>query len=820
RRELLLQAARTFRRLLRERGASATVGWFAESSGELHADLVFASVAKLARAAHLEKLREHRFDYVVVDEVHHAAASSYRKILDALEPGFTLGLTATPERADGADVLGLFDDHVAHRAGIAEGIQLGRLVPFHYFGVKDTIDYANIPWRNRRFDPDELTKAAETEARMESLWRAWQEHRGARTILFCCSITHASFVKQWLAERGVTARAIHSDPSSDDRSEALRELADGAIDAVCAVDVLNEGVDVPAVDRVVMLRPTESNVVFLQQLGRGLRAHAETGKQALTVIDFVGNHRLFLDRLRALLTLGEGRVARDLRQLVAGDEPIDLPEACRVELELEAKELLSRLFRSDGADEVERAYRELAASRDQRPRAGELYRMGYAIAKLRDRHGSWFDFVQGEGDLTAGEEAALSIAGAFLRDLEKTPMTKCFKMVTLQALIEHDALTSGMPVAELARRSHRILHRDPTLLADLPETHRHTEPTEGWERYWRKNPIAAWTGENKKGRAWFRLAGDRFVPSWEAEADDATREEVARMVAELVDMRLAQYRRRLDVGGERESFSCRVTWNQRDPILKLPSRQRAKLPEGETDVRLRDGSVWVFRFMKEYCNVARPAGVDRNQLPDLLRAWFGPSAGQPGTAMQVRFEAGPDGWTVGPEQAAQVISFPRRAIAAYPDLRAAAGHAADASLAPEATPVELPVDATDRQELFAVRVAGASMDGGRRPLRDGDWAVFRVARGVRAASMENRVALVQVPAETDAHGYLIKRIRRADGGWVLASDNPEGPTIAADESMVVVAKLERGFHPEELAPERGAQLTDDELAGAFGLSEL
>jgi len=145
RRELLLQAAASFRALLRERKAAATVGWFAESSRELHADVVFASVAKLSRKPHLQALSEQHFDYVVVDEVHHAAADSYRKILGQLEPSFLLGLTATPERADGADVHGLFDDHVAHEAGIDVGIELKRLVPFRYHGIRDTIRYDTIP---------------------------------------------------------------------------------------------------------------------------------------------------------------------------------------------------------------------------------------------------------------------------------------------------------------------------------------------------------------------------------------------------------------------------------------------------------------------------------------------------------------------------------------------------------------------------------------------------------------------------------------------------------------------------------------------------
>ena len=819
RRELLLQAARTFRRLSRERGEQPRVGWFVGEGGRLEGDLVFASVAKLARPEHVAKLRAQRFDYVVVDEVHHAAATSYRTILDALDPRFLLGLTATPDRADAGDVLGLFDDFVAYRAGIERGIALDRLVPFHYFGIRDDIDYDHIPWRNKRFEPEMLASAAQTEARMQSMWRAWERHAGSRTLVFCCSIAHAAFARDWLRARGVEARAVYSGEGSDDRDEALDALREGRIDALCAVDVLNEGVDVPSVDRVVMLRPTESSVVFLQQLGRGLRA-AE-GKRALTVIDFVGNHRVFLERVRTLLSLGDKGV-EELRRLLDTDGHAELPAGCAVELEVEAKELLSRLFRVDGADEVERAYREIRAARGHRPSAGELLRMGYLPARLRERHGSWLGFVSGEGDLEGAQQRAWERHGAFLRELEVTSTSRALGMVTLQALLEADALVDGMPIADVARRAHAILRRAPELFDDVAPEHRFdaldASSAPKWEAYWQKGPIAEWTRAGTKGRAWLRVEESRLLLDIAVEEDE--RAPLAELARELVDLRLAQYRRRSDTEGRaKEGFVCRVTWNKRDPILKLPARRDA-VPQGDTDVRLADGSVWVFRFAKEFCNVARRPGSSTNELPDLLRRWFGPSAGQPGTAFQVAFRVSPDGLWAEPDRgAAPVIELPRRAVIAYPDLRAAAGHAASAVDAPERAQVALPLDRVD-PEHFAVRVAGTSMDGGRSPLRDGDWAAFRIARSAPAASVEGRIVLVQTPAETTGSTYQIKRVVRSEDGWWLASDNPEGPRIKATEESVVIARLDRAFHPEQLGPETGAVLEERELASRFGLDSI
>ncbi|MCA9623579.1 MAG: S24 family peptidase, partial [Myxococcales bacterium] len=195
-------------------------------------------------------------------------------------------------------------------------------------------------------------------------------------------------------------------------------------------------------------------------------------------------------------------------------------------------------------------------------------------------------------------------------------------------------------------------------------------------------------------------------------------------------------------------------------------------------------------------------------------------AGQPGTDFAVRFETGPDGWTARPRRAAEIIPFPRQTLAYYPDIRAAAGHAVEASLAPESIPVSLPLKADDLSPLFAVRVSGHSMDGGKTPLRDGDWAVFRVARDLPASAVEGRVALVQVPTETDAHAFQIKRLTRTRQGWSLTSDNPSGPSLQADASMIVIGRLERAFAPESLAPPRGTTLTEAELPTAFGLDTL
>jgi len=820
RRELLLQAAQTLRRLFpRER-----FGWLVGAHSDREGDVLFASVQKLSRPERLAEFAADDFDVLVIDEVHHAAADSYRRLLDHFRPRFQLGLTATPRRADTRDVLGLFDDHVPFEADLGRGIALQHLVPFAYFGLADTTDYQPIPWRNRRFEPQALAKAVQTQERMDRLWKGWTEHPGDRTLIFCCSIAHSEFVRDWLIEKGVQALAVHSGPGSHDRDEALAELSHGRIDAICAVDLFNEGIDLPRLDRVVMLRPTESPVVFLQQLGRGLRR--SPGKEQLVVIDFVGNHRVFLDRVRTLLNLGGPERPASPRDLVEGRD-IDLPPGCSVHVDLAAIDLLKRLLPSGDADVLVRMYRDLRESRGERPTAGELARMGFnpASARIRSEHGSWLGFVAAEGDLDTQQRWAWSTHERWFTELERTQMTKSFKMVTLRALLEADAIWEGLEEAELAERCHRILLRSPELFRDIEGVRALPDPARptprAWLAYWRTNPVRAWENVD-----WFRLEAGLFKPRFEVRPEH--RAAFVTLTAELVDWRLFRYRRRRaeEAHGEghgRPAFTCKLITNRRHPILKLPSRERFPgIPTGETDVRLQDGRWWRFRFASLFVNVAHPVGSHVNELPDLLRNWFGPHAGQPGTTHQVRFTPTADGWRVEPLEAVEdrVVPLPRRGqVVGYPTLKAAAGFqlTEHPGQVVDGEVVRLPGEFAPDE--LAVRVHGDSMSYGPEPDRgfdDGDWAVLRWAQSRGIEAHLDRVVLVERGHPLEAR-YLLKRLVRGRTGIVLRSYNPEVPDEPAGSDDHVIAAVTRRIRPEELAPEIGS--SGSTIAELFGLDQ-
>jgi hypothetical protein len=442
--------------------------------------------------------------------------------------------------------------------------------------------------------------------------------------------------------------------------------------------------------------------------------------------------------------------------------------------------------------------------------------MGYLASRLRERHGSWLDFVRGEQGVTAGEERVFETAGGFLRDLETTEMTKCFKMVTLEGLLEAGQLVTGMAVDELAVKAHALLRRSPELFADVPDELREHELDDlrrvKWIAYWKKNPIAAWAGNRREGRTWFATERDRFRLELGIEASDEG--PLQKLTRELVDYRLTQYRdRKRQTQPTSEGFICKVLSNQRDPILKLPPRSTGAVPEGEVDVGMADGAVWQFRFMKELCNVARRAGQSRNELPDLLRGWFGPRAGQPGTAFQVRFHASPDGLWVEPVQAAVIDLASRRKIVAYPDLRAAAGHAAASVEPPDDELVALPIE-DGSPELFAVRVSepdgrrarvlGAAQRGGLRV--DGGEGGFKE----RTVSLNDLAWVVASADDVADHGGLldeerVNKLRYLDGtpkgstpwidtGWAIAAWNVAKSLI---RDPVAVSAVTRRVHRDD-----------------------
>ncbi|MFN5284168.1 MAG: DEAD/DEAH box helicase family protein, partial [Planctomyces sp.] len=485
--QILAQAEAAVSAVLDAHYPPAASGWFVGTQQDLDCELVVASVQKLSRPQHLTRLESLDFDYAIIDEVHHAQAPTWRRVLASLRAGFVLGLTATPERTDGVDVATLFDDHLAWQAGIGDGIAEESLVPFHYLGLRDTVNFEQIPWRNGRFDPEQLEAAVARSERMERLWTAWQQHPAARTIVFCCSRRHAVFVRDWLLARGETAVAVFSGGGSDPIGQSLQDLRDGRLRVLCAVDLFNEGLDLPAVDRVVMLRPTESKVVFLQQLGRGLRV--APGKTRLLVLDFVGNHRVFAQRLLHLLALSGPRADWNTVRQYLQTGQAELPPGCLLDVELAAQDVLRELLPQGAAAAVD-GYRRLRDELGRRPTATEVFRAGYLPRTIAAAQGAWFAFVLSEQDLTEQEAAVVAAAGDWFRMLETTSLKKSYQLIVLRVLLDRGALVTGLSLSTLCAdcrrylQQHEVLRRDVTgggVAVDVD-----TATAQAWQQWWQK----------------------------------------------------------------------------------------------------------------------------------------------------------------------------------------------------------------------------------------------------------------------------------------------------------------------------------------------
>jgi len=444
REELLFQAEKTFRMVR----PGDTTGFFTGDSKQPETDILFASVQTLGKPEYLTNslFPQNRFDLVIVDEFHHAAADSYRRILDWFQPQFLLGVTATPERMDNREVFSLCDYNVVYDVRLKEAIEKCWLAPFHYYGVDDdTVSYEAIPFHSGQYDPASLEAALAIPRRAALVLQHFKRFSSRQCIAFCAGREHAAFMANEFKKANISACAIISDQSGIEypevvmnRTEALELLRLGKIRVIFAVDMLNEGVDIPSVDMLMFLRPTESGTIFLQQLGRGLRV--SLNKAYVTVLDFIGNYRN-VQMVPRLLT-GDGRSGGYGR--MPGDA--DWPEGCRVWFDWKVLDLFKLLEqRHSGAPVSSLAKLEYLRIRDRlehnpslreyweqmEPEVWKRIKGSKAPANpMKD----WLLFLSENRFAPDGEQRLLGTFGHdFLRMLANTDMTKTYKMPLLLA---------------------------------------------------------------------------------------------------------------------------------------------------------------------------------------------------------------------------------------------------------------------------------------------------------------------------------------------------------------------------------------------------
>ena len=342
REEILKQSLYTFRAVLKDANfGEMFVGNYKPES----IDNLFISIQTFNSQDFTQKTTPDFYDYIIVDEFHHAAAPTYQKLLAYYNPKILLGLTATPERMDGKSILPYFNNRIAAEIRLPEAIDRKLLCPFQYFGVTDTVDLDSLKWANGGYDKGELSRVYTTSGYVaqqradlvvRSLFKYVTDINDVKGLGFCVSIEHAEFMCKYFNEHGIPSMYLTGKSPDEERRNAKNQLTSGRVRFIFVVDIYNEGVDIPEVNTVLFLRPTESLTVFLQQLGRGLRLSED--KECLTVLDFIGqaNRKYnFEDKFAVLLSNTTRSVTREIK-----DGFISVPKGCYIQLEKKAAQYI------------------------------------------------------------------------------------------------------------------------------------------------------------------------------------------------------------------------------------------------------------------------------------------------------------------------------------------------------------------------------------------------------------------------------------------------------------------------------------------------
>ena len=437
REEILKQATISFKNVRH----SDDYGFFYGKQKDTDKAVIFASVATLGRKEYLTEdfFAPDYFDYVIIDEFHHAVNEQYQRIVKYFKPQFLLGLTATPERMDGKNIYEICDYNVPYVISLKEAINKGMLVPFHYYGIYDETDYSSLHLVKGRYDEKELNETyIGNIKRYDLIYKYYMKYHSKRALGFCCSRRHAEEMAKEFCKRGIEAVAVYSNADgafSEDRDKAIEKLKKQEIKMIFSVDMFNEGVDIATLDMVMFLRPTESPIVFLQQLGRGLRI--SKGKEYLNVLDFIGNYE---KAGRAPLLLSGGK---DFGEKAAHDyADIEYPDDCIVDFDMRLIDLFKELEKKSLSvkERIKQEFYRVKELLDGKvPSRIELFTyMDDDIYQYCMKHAKenpfrrYMEFLNELHELSVDEEVVYSgIGREFLSLIETTDMQKVYKMPIL-----------------------------------------------------------------------------------------------------------------------------------------------------------------------------------------------------------------------------------------------------------------------------------------------------------------------------------------------------------------------------------------------------
>lgn len=452
REEILRQSLATYRHILRDQNFGEL--WLGNTQPRNY-NHVFASVQTLANRIDQLKLTPDFYDFIVIDEVHHIPAKSYRPVLASFSPKILLGLTATPERMDGEDILLDFSNSISSEIRLPEALNRKLLCPFQYFGLSDSVDLTKVSWRKGKYDVGELEKIyTETDRRVLDILNNCEKYltdiNNVCALGFCVSKAHAKFMSEKFIEKRLKSAALTSD-NSRERELLFTKLQKKEINYLFVVDMFNEGIDIPQIDTVLFLRPTESLTIFLQQLGRGLRLFE--GKDCLTVLDFVGNSNAeydFTHKFKAMI--GKTHIA--IKDEIERDFP-HLPLGCSIVLEKRAKEIILRNIDQasrTGLNKLLRKIREFGSSyTEPLTLSNFLLLENYTLFDIFSKKHTWYSLLREAGIENSLEMVLEKEVARLLRTTWITTDSKSY-FQSMMAILK-----GGHENLEQANQLHRLL---------------------------------------------------------------------------------------------------------------------------------------------------------------------------------------------------------------------------------------------------------------------------------------------------------------------------------------------------------------------------